>query len=89
MSPEHWRRAAVPAPTAPTPDDPAPRPLPGKLAVLRPGPHRLSPITAAVAAAGYAGDIEVEIFNESIWSAPPDETAATVLERFSLLTTLP
>ena len=37
---------------------------------------------AAVAAAGYAGDIEVEIFNEAIWSAPPDETAATVRKRF-------
>ena len=42
------------------------------------------PITAAVAAAGYAGDIEVEIFNESVWSAPPDETAATVRKRFPL-----
>src|SRR6266702_3338592 len=42
------------------------------------------PVTAAVAAAGYAGDIEVEIFNEAIWSAPPDETAATVRKRFPL-----
>ena len=42
------------------------------------------PITAAVADAGYAGDIEVEIFNESVWSAPPDETAATVRKRFPL-----
>jgi len=42
------------------------------------------PITAAVAAAGYAGDIEVEIFNESVWSAPADETAATVRKRFPL-----
>ena len=42
------------------------------------------PITAAVAAAGYAGDIEVEIFNESVWSAPPDEMAATVRKRFPL-----
>jgi sugar phosphate isomerase/epimerase len=40
------------------------------------------PVTAAVAAAGYAGDIEVEIFNEAIWSAPADETAATVRKRF-------
>src|SRR5882672_10178068 len=40
------------------------------------------PVTAAVAAAGYAGDIEVEIFNEAVWSAPPDETAATVRKRF-------
>jgi hypothetical protein len=35
-----------------------------------------------VAAAGYTGDIEVEIFNEAVWSAPPDETAATVIDRF-------
>jgi sugar phosphate isomerase/epimerase len=41
------------------------------------------PITAAVAAAGYAGDIEVEIFNEAIWSAPPDETAARLRATFS------
>ena len=42
------------------------------------------PVTAAVAAAGYTGYIEVEIFNESVWSAPPDETAATVRKRFPL-----
>ena len=42
------------------------------------------PISAAVAAAGYAGDIEVEIFNEAVWGAPPDETAATVRKRFPL-----
>ena len=40
------------------------------------------PITAAVLAAGYAGYIEVEIFNEAIWTAPPDETAASVRARF-------
>ena len=40
------------------------------------------PITAAVAAAGYAGDIEVEIFNEAAWSAPPDETAARLRATF-------
>ena len=42
------------------------------------------PVTAAVAAAGYTGYIEVEIFNETIWAAPPDETAATVRKRFPL-----
>jgi sugar phosphate isomerase/epimerase len=42
------------------------------------------PITAAVAAAGYTGPIEVEIFNQAIWSAPPDDTAETVLKRFPL-----
>ncbi len=40
------------------------------------------PITAAVAAAGYAGPIEVEIFNEAIWAAPADETADMVRKRF-------
>lgn len=40
------------------------------------------PITAAVAAAGYAGDIEVEIFNETIWNAPPDETAKKLRTSF-------
>ena len=43
------------------------------------------PITAAVTAAGYAGYIEVEIFNEDIWNAPPDDTAATVRARFPLV----
>ena len=42
------------------------------------------PISAAVAAAGYTGYVEVEIFNETVWSAPPDETAATVRQRFPL-----
>ncbi len=41
------------------------------------------PVTAAVAAAGYDGYVEVEIFNASVWDAPPDQTAATVRERFA------
>ena len=40
------------------------------------------PITAAVTAAGYAGDIEVEIFNQAIWSAPAAKTAALVRGMF-------
>ena len=43
------------------------------------------PITAAVAAAGYTAHIEVEIFNQTIWDAPPDDTAATVTKRFPLI----
>ena len=42
------------------------------------------PITAAVASAGYTGDIEVEIFSETVWSAPPDQTAAKVRATFPL-----
>jgi hypothetical protein len=37
----------------------------------------------AVTAVGYAGDIEVENFNQAIWSAPAATTAATVRDRFS------
>ena len=41
------------------------------------------PISDAVTAAGYRGYVEVEIFNADVWSAPPDETAATVRARFA------
>ena len=36
---------------------------------------------------GHVGDghIEVEIFNQAIWDAPADETAATVSKRFPLI----
>jgi sugar phosphate isomerase/epimerase len=40
-------------------------------------------ISAAVRAAGYRGYVEVEIFNEDVWSAPADQTAAVVRERFA------
>jgi sugar phosphate isomerase/epimerase len=43
------------------------------------------PITAAVAAAGYTGDIEVEIFNAEIWAADPGTVIATVARRFQEL----
>jgi sugar phosphate isomerase/epimerase len=41
------------------------------------------PIAAAVAAAGYRGYVEVEIFNERIWSAPGDATVARVCRSFA------
>jgi sugar phosphate isomerase/epimerase len=41
------------------------------------------PISAAVTAAGYRGDVEVEIFNADVWDAPPDQTAAKIVERFA------
>jgi sugar phosphate isomerase/epimerase len=44
-----------------------------------------APISAWVQAAGYAGYTEVEIFNQQIWDAPPDETAGTVRQRFASL----
>jgi sugar phosphate isomerase/epimerase len=42
----------------------------------------LARMTAEVVAAGYRGYAEVEIFNQEIWDAPPDHTAATVRQRF-------
>jgi sugar phosphate isomerase/epimerase len=41
------------------------------------------PLTAAVTAAGYDGFVEVEIFNATVWDAPPEQTAATVRARFA------
>jgi len=39
-------------------------------------------ITAQVLAAGYGGYAEVEIFRQEVWDAPPEDTAATVRQRF-------
>ncbi|KAB8192227.1 TIM barrel protein [Nonomuraea phyllanthi] len=40
------------------------------------------PITRAVLDAGYAGDVEVEIFNADVWAADPDEVVATMKARY-------
>jgi sugar phosphate isomerase/epimerase len=39
------------------------------------------PITEAVQRAGYTGYIEVEIFNQTVWDTPGEETVATVVDR--------
>ena len=39
-------------------------------------------LTSAVAAAGYTGDVEVEIFNADVWAAPGDATVATLARRY-------
>lgn len=39
-------------------------------------------ITRMIAAAGYTGDIEVEIFNEDVWATPADESARIIAERY-------
>ena len=39
-------------------------------------------ITRMVAATGYAGDVEVEIFNEAVWATDPDEVLATMAQRY-------
>jgi sugar phosphate isomerase/epimerase len=43
------------------------------------------PLTDAVAAAGYTGDIEVEIFNADVWAADPDEVVTTMKARYDTL----
>ncbi len=42
-------------------------------------------LTEAVARAGYDGPIEVEIFNEDVWSRDPDDVLATLVETFRLV----
>lgn len=44
-----------------------------------------APITRAVAATGYSGDIEVEIFNADVWNRPYADIAAVVAERYHQL----
>jgi len=39
------------------------------------------PIVEAVLATGYTGDIEVEIFNQEVWDADPDEVVGLMVER--------
>ena len=39
-------------------------------------------LTAAVTAAGYSGDVEVEIFNADVWAAPGDDVVATLARRY-------
>ena len=39
-------------------------------------------LTRAVAAAGYTGDVEVEIFNADIWAASGSEVVATLARRY-------
>ena len=42
-------------------------------------------ITRMIAAAGYTGDIEVEIFNEDVWATPAEESARIIAERYEEL----
>lgn len=44
-----------------------------------------SRITRWVAETGYAGDVEVEIFNADIWAAPGEKVLATMAERYAEL----
>ncbi|MCZ7475343.1 sugar phosphate isomerase/epimerase family protein [Micromonospora sp. WMMC273] len=40
------------------------------------------PLRRAVEAAGYAGDVEVEIFNAEVWATDPDLVLATMTARY-------
>jgi sugar phosphate isomerase/epimerase len=64
-------------------------PLPADMLLARgmPGDGHIDfgPITAAVNAAGYTGDIEVEIFNQRVWDTDPDVVLATMTERYAAL----
>ena len=42
-------------------------------------------ITRMIKDAGYAGDIEVEIFNEDVWATPADAAAKIIADRFTEL----
>jgi sugar phosphate isomerase/epimerase len=64
-------------------------PLPADVLLARgiPGDGHIDfgPITRAVAATGYAGDIECEIFNADIWAEPYDEVARRVADSYHRL----
>ncbi|MFD4206128.1 sugar phosphate isomerase/epimerase family protein [Micromonospora tulbaghiae] len=40
------------------------------------------PLRRAVEAAGYTGDVEVEIFNAEVWATDPDLVVATMIARY-------
>jgi hypothetical protein len=44
-----------------------------------------APVVAGTLSAGYTGFVEIEIFNQDVWDAPADQTAATVRQRFARL----
>jgi sugar phosphate isomerase/epimerase len=50
--------------------------------IMGDGVIELRPIRAAVERAGYAGPIEVEIFNEKVWSTPLDTLLPLIKERY-------
>lgn len=54
-------------------------------AMMGDGVIDFAPVTGAVTAAGYSGDVEVEIFNADVWAADPDSVLATVTERYAAL----
>jgi sugar phosphate isomerase/epimerase len=60
---------------------PLPDPLLGR-GMMGDGHIDFSAVTRAALAAGYAGDIEVEIFNQDIWDADPAQIARRTVRAF-------
>ncbi|KTR07141.1 sugar phosphate isomerase/epimerase family protein [Curtobacterium luteum] len=57
--------------------------------VMGEGHVDFGPVTAAVTAAGWAGDVEVEIFNQDVWDAPAPEVVDRVVRAFATEVPLP
>uniref|UniRef100_A0A942SZ07 Sugar phosphate isomerase/epimerase n=1 Tax=Neobacillus citreus TaxID=2833578 RepID=A0A942SZ07_9BACI len=51
--------------------------------VMGDGHVDFGPVTAAVTAAGYTGDVEVEIFNQAVWDTPADVVVDRVVRAFA------
>ena len=60
---------------------PLPDPLLGR-GMMGDGHIEFSAVTRAVLAAGYAGDIEVEIFNADLWAEAPEVVVDTMAQRY-------
>jgi len=54
-------------------------------AMMGDGVIDFGPLCRAVSSAGYAGDVEVEIFNADVWAADPDDVLARTKDRFTAL----
>jgi sugar phosphate isomerase/epimerase len=51
-------------------------------AMMGDGVIDFGPLCRAVTAAGYAGDVEVEIFNADVWAADPDDVLTWLKDRY-------
>ncbi|MCG5214588.1 sugar phosphate isomerase/epimerase family protein [Streptosporangium sp. KLBMP 9127] len=60
---------------------PQPHPLFGR-GIPGEGTIDIPAITRAIGSAGYAGPIEIEIFNEAVWATDPDDVLSTITARF-------
>lgn len=54
-------------------------------AMMGDGVIDFGPLCGAVTAAGYTGDVEVEIFNADVWAADPDDVLTVMKERYASL----